>query len=212
MNIFSQIFGIFRQQGLVRAIKENRSLTGFTISAILVSILGGALYGFAMGIGLGMDTSFKDAIKVSLIITLGLLFSIPVFWLAYRLLGREERPAQVAAVPLTFVATVATTLGPTVDLIKEKAVARAKAIDVKEALVKGAFELLMSGNKEEHDQQIYAAARELARDVEVIVFAQGSMTRLASRAQKETGLPVLTSPRLGIEYVKQLLDSMDRQG
>jgi hypothetical protein len=113
MNIFSQIFGIFRQQGLVSAIKENRSLVGFSISAILVSILGGALYGFAMGIGLGTDTSFKDALKVSLIVVLGLLFSIPVFWLAYRLLGREERPAQVAAVPLTFMATVAIILAVT---------------------------------------------------------------------------------------------------
>jgi Asp/Glu/hydantoin racemase len=107
------------------------------------------------------------------------------------------------------VATVPTTLGPTVDLIRQKAAARAKAIEVKDALVQGAFELLMGGNKDEHDQQIYSAARELARGVEVIVFAQGSMTRLAPRTQEETGLPVLTSPRLGIEYVKRLLDSMD---
>ena len=106
------------------------------------------------------------------------------------------------------VATVPTTLGPTVDLIKEKAAAKMKAVGVKEALVKGAFELLMSGNTDEHDQQVYAAARELARDVEVIVFAQGSMTRLAPPTEEETGLPVLTSPRLGIEYVKRLLDSL----
>ncbi len=109
------------------------------------------------------------------------------------------------------VATVATTLGPTVDLVKEKAAAKAKGVNVKEWLVKGAFELLMGGNKDEHDQQIYAAARELARDVEVIVFAQGSMTRLAPRTQEETGRPVLTSPQLGIEYVTRLLDSMERE-
>ncbi len=109
------------------------------------------------------------------------------------------------------VATVATTLGPTVHLVKEKAAAKARAVVVKEALVKGAFELLMAGNRDEHDQQIHAAARELARDVEVIVFAQGSMTRLAARTQEETGLPVLTSPRLGIEYVKRLLDSMESE-
>jgi len=113
MNIFSQIFGIFRQKGLVSAIKENRSLAAFTISAFLVSILGGGLYGFAMGMGLGMDTSLKDAIKVSLILTLGLLLSIPVFWLAYRLLGREDRLAHVSAVPLTFMATVAIILAVT---------------------------------------------------------------------------------------------------
>lgn len=107
------------------------------------------------------------------------------------------------------VATVPTTLGPTVELIKQKAAERDKDVDVKEALVQGAFEQLMSGNNDEHDRRVNAAARELARDVEVLVFAQGSMTRLAPRTQEETGTPVLTSPRLGIEYVKRLLDSLD---
>lgn len=117
MNILSQIFGIFRQQGLVKRLQENRSLAGFTITAILVSILGGTLYGLAMGIGLGIDTSLKDAIKVGLIATIGLLLSIPVFWLSYRLLGREEHPGQVTAVPLTFVATVSIILAVTAPVV-----------------------------------------------------------------------------------------------
>ena len=41
MNIFAALFGIFRQRGLVTVIKEGQSLTGFTISAIVVSIIGG---------------------------------------------------------------------------------------------------------------------------------------------------------------------------
>lgn len=89
MNIFSALFGIFRQHGLVSMIKEGRSLAGFTISAILVSIVGGILYGFAMGIGLGVETAIKDAIKIGVIVFLVLILSIPIFWLAFRLLGRE---------------------------------------------------------------------------------------------------------------------------
>ncbi len=113
MNIFSALFGIFRQRGLVLTLREGRPLGGFVLSAILLSIMGGVLYGFAMGIGLGPETAIKDAIKVGLIVALGLLFAFPIFWLAYRLLGREERLAQVAAVPLTFVATAAIVLGVT---------------------------------------------------------------------------------------------------
>ena len=82
MNILAGLFGIFRQRGLVTTIKEGHSLVGFTVAGTVCSIIGGVLYGFAMGIGLGIDTALKDAVKVGLIVALGLLFSIPVFWLA----------------------------------------------------------------------------------------------------------------------------------
>ncbi len=117
INILAALFGIFRQRGLVTTIKEGRSLAGFTLAGIVFSIIGGVLYGFAMGVGLGIDTAVKDAIKVGVIVTLGLLLSIPIFWVAYRLLGREERPAQVAAVPLTLVTTVAIILAITAPIV-----------------------------------------------------------------------------------------------
>jgi len=117
MNILTQLFGIFRQRGLVTALKEGRRLTGFAVAAVVLAIVGGALYGFAMGIGLGIDTAIKDAIKVALIAGLTLLLSIPIFWVAYRLLGREERPGQISAVPLTLVATVALILALTAPVV-----------------------------------------------------------------------------------------------
>jgi len=117
MNILSSLFGIFRQQGLVTIIKDGSSLSRFTISAIIFSLLGGVLYGFAMGIGLGLETAIKDALKIGLIIFLSLLFSIPIFLVAYRLLGREEPPLQVVAVPLTFLTTVALILAVTAPIV-----------------------------------------------------------------------------------------------
>jgi hypothetical protein len=81
-------------------------LVGFSIAAVFVSVIGGLLYGFAMGIGLGIETAIKDALKVALISVSVLLFSIPVFWLSFRLLGREERLGQVAVIPLTLVSSV----------------------------------------------------------------------------------------------------------
>ena len=66
----------------------------------------------------------------------------------------------------------------------------------------------MSGNKDRHDAMVSATAQELAGQVEMIVLAQASMTQLAPRLQQETGLPVLSSPRLGIEYAKRVLDQL----
>jgi hypothetical protein len=117
MNIFSALFGIFRQRGLVSLIRGGRSLAGFSISALVVSVIGGVLYGFAMGIGLGIETAIRDAIKVGLIVFLILLFSVPIFWLAFRLLGREESFGQVAAVPLTLVSSVSTILAITSPIV-----------------------------------------------------------------------------------------------
>lgn len=106
MNIFKALFGIFRKGGLVASIEQGKSLKGFALSALLTAVLGSMLYGFSMGIGLGLDTAIKDAIKVGLIAVMVLIFSVPVFWISFRLLGREESMGHVNAVPLTMIATV----------------------------------------------------------------------------------------------------------
>jgi hypothetical protein len=107
MNVLKSLFGIFRQRGLVSTLKEGRSLTGFILAAFLFSLLGGAVYGFAMGVGIGTETALKDALKIALIVAFGMLFSAPIFWVAFRLLGREEKPSQVTSIPLTLMATMA---------------------------------------------------------------------------------------------------------
>jgi hypothetical protein len=104
-------------------------------------------------------------------------------------------------------ATVPTTLGPTVDLIEQKAVEMGKEITVQRELSEGAFEILMDGDKERHDEMVVESAKKLAPSVEILVLAQASMTRLAPRLMEETSLEVLSSPRLGVEYVKQVLQT-----
>ena len=66
----------------------------------------------------------------------------------------------------------------------------------------------MGGDKEKHDTMVAGAARALAPSVDLILFAQASMTRLAPRVEQETGRPVLTSPRLAIEYTKRVLEGI----
>lgn len=105
-------------------------------------------------------------------------------------------------------ATVPTTLSPTVDLIGEKAGELKKDVFIEPRLVEGAFEMLMSGDKIKHDNMVIEAGKELARSVDIIVFAQASMTRLAPGLKKDIGKEVLTSPRMGIEYAKKVLDEI----
>ena len=107
-------------------------------------------------------------------------------------------------------ATVASTLAPTVALIREKAATLKKDVEIRESLSNAAFEALMRGEKEAHDAMVLEAARNLAPGVELILFAQASMTRLGPRAEDETGRPVLTSPRLAVEYTKRVLDGLKR--
>ncbi len=105
-------------------------------------------------------------------------------------------------------ATVPTTLGPNIDLIRENAADMGKDVNVHDRLVEGAFQILMGGDKDKHDQMVIAAAEEMAEGVDIIVFAQASMTRLAAMVESATGLQVLTSPRLAIEYTKSVLDGI----
>jgi len=131
--------------------------------------------------------------------------SIPVIKIDDAMADKATREANRIGV----MATVGTTLEPTVELINEKAAKINKQVEVYHSLVPGAFEALMNGNKDEHDALISDAAKSLANQVDILVLAQASMTRLAPHLETETGLSVLTSPRLGIEYTKRVLDELE---
>lgn len=114
-----------------------------------------------------------------------------------------EQAAQIGVM-----ATVPTTLGPTVDLIEQKASQAGKQVHIQRHLCEGAFGILMSGDRERHDRMVLEGALTLAPQVDVIVLAQASMARLAPMLSKETGHEVLSSPRLAVEYVKAMVDQM----
>ncbi len=102
-------------------------------------------------------------------------------------------------------ATVPTTLGPTSELIERAARAAGRPAEVRTHLVEGAFDALRGGRPEDHDRLIVAALRELAAWADVVVLAQASMARALAGASQVAGVPVLTSPRLGVERLRSLL-------
>lgn len=102
-------------------------------------------------------------------------------------------------------ATVPTTLGPTSDLIQAKADEAGRSVTIEQRLCDGAFAVLMSGDREKHNLLVVEQAVDLAKTVDLIVLAQASMSRLVDVLQAETGLPVLASPRLGVDYLARRL-------
>lgn len=65
----------------------------------------------------------------------------------------------------------------------------------------------MDGDRDRHDGMVAESARGLAPSAEVLVLARAPMTRLAQRLKEETSLEVLASPRLGVEYVRRVLQT-----
>jgi Asp/Glu/hydantoin racemase len=98
-------------------------------------------------------------------------------------------------------ATVPTTLGPTSDLIQSKADEAGRHVTIERRLCEGAFSVLMSGDREKHDALVVEQAVDLAKTVDLIVLAQASMSRLVDLLHEETRLPVLASPRLGVDHL-----------
>lgn len=103
-------------------------------------------------------------------------------------------------------ATVPTTLPPTIGLLNEQSVIQGKKIETRQYLVEGAWGVLMSGDRPRYEQMVADGAKVLAPQVDLIVLAQASMSRLAPMLATEVEKEVLSSPRLAVEYVKSLLE------
>ena len=102
-------------------------------------------------------------------------------------------------------ATLPTTLDPTIRLIESKAQELGKDINIVNGLADGAYLALIGGNPEEHDAKILEAAKKAADTADCFVLAQGSMGRMQKKLEEITGKTVLASPPICVKYVKELL-------
>jgi len=107
-------------------------------------------------------------------------------------------------------ATLPSTLQPTMRLIEAKAAELGRDVKLVNGLAEGAFEALTGGRPEEHDRILLETALRVAKDADAIVLAQGSMARMEKALAEETGKPVLSSPRLGVEQVRETLEKLSR--
>lgn len=123
---------------------------------------------------------------------------------------RVDQPMADAAVAagrrIGVIATLPTTLNPTSDLVRRRAVLAGREIELTARLVNGAFEALMSGDAATHDALVAAALRELSSQVDVILLAQASMARVVDTLPAaEKRVPIFASPPLAIDHLATVL-------
>lgn len=112
---------------------------------------------------------------------------------------------------IAVVATVASTLAPSCRLVEAAAQSLGKEVQVIGYLIEGALDILMKEkNREKHNQLVREKIEGLVNEVDVIVLAQGSMIVLLPELQHITK-PVLTSPRLGVERIREILSTQISQ-
>lgn len=123
---------------------------------------------------------------------------------------RVDEPMASAAIErgrrIGVLATVASTLNPTVDLLRRCAQSLEKDVQLMPVLRDGAFTAMRSGDGARHDEIIGEALMDLALDVDVIVLAQASMARVV--AALEPGaltVPVFSSPSSGMDRLASVL-------
>lgn len=103
-------------------------------------------------------------------------------------------------------ATLRSTLGPTAALIRRTADEAGREVEVRDRLCDGAFEALSAGDTDRHDESVREGLRELIGWANVIVLAQASMARVIdSLTDDERRTPILSSPRLGMERMLDIL-------
>ena len=104
-------------------------------------------------------------------------------------------------------ASLKTTMTPTTDYVQEIARESGVVARVQGAVAEGAYAANKAGDSEKHDELIVQAAQEMKNCVDVIILAQGSMARVEERVAQETGIPVLSSPRLSAQAVGEFIRS-----
>ncbi|MFI6335867.1 aspartate/glutamate racemase family protein [Streptomyces sp. NPDC050535] len=112
---------------------------------------------------------------------------------------RTDRPMAAAAVAagprVVVLASLESTLPPTVALVEEEARAAGRPVEVRTVLVEGAWALFETGDIEGCARTV-AAATDAVTDADAIVLAQGSMA--PAQRLTTTTIPVLSSPRPGL--------------
>ena len=104
-------------------------------------------------------------------------------------------------------ATVETTLKPTLEFIKRRAREAGKELEILPNLMAEAFTALLAGDHATHDRIVSAGLREALAKADVVVLAQASMARVMD-AMDKPAVPVLTSPECGVMRLKERIAAL----
>jgi Asp/Glu/hydantoin racemase len=115
---------------------------------------------------------------------------------------RVDRPMIDRALDLgprvAVAAAVASTLGPTRDLLERAARERGMALAVQEILAADAWPFFQAGDTASYVERVAATIRAQLGEADAVILAQASMA-MAAGLLSDLPVPVLSSPRLGAE-------------
>ena len=129
-------------------------------------------------------------------------------WTGVRIVRIDEGMALDAArrfQRIGVVATLRSTMGPTMRLIAECAARQGRRAEAVEALADGAYGL----NRAQFVERLISAGRKIADRVDALVFAQGSMAYAEQAVSEALGLPVLSSIGYGADAVLAAVTSLE---
>lgn len=133
-----------------------------------------------------------------------------VRWLASVPVLKVDEPMVDEAIAMGrrigIVATAATTLGPTADLVRTRATVAGKDVQIESVLCHGAYEALLAGEMGTHDRIVRDCLQGLLLRSDVVILAQASMARVvAGISAHEQKVPILTSPRSAVLRAARVL-------
>ena len=95
-------------------------------------------------------------------------------------------------------ACVPTTIEPTSDLLTKVAREAGHAVDIAVVLIADAWPKFLAGDVAGYNAMIVERLTAEKGTADVVVLAQASMAGAAAETERRLGVPVLTSPRLGV--------------
>jgi hypothetical protein len=126
---------------------------------------------------------------------------------------RIDRPMADKAVRdgqrILVAAALVSTLAPTRALLEDSARRARTTIQITELIADGAWPYFERGDRDGYARAIARSIRAGAAGADVIVLAQASMAPAADLCA-DVGLPILTSPRLGVQAALDLMASSTR--
>jgi Asp/Glu/hydantoin racemase len=154
----------------------------------------------------GADAVMVTCSSIGAAVALGQqLFDVPVI----RVDEAMAEEAVAMGKRIGVMATLKTTLEPTIELLRAKAAKAGKEIEIVSSLCDGAFEAVLAGDTATHDDILGRALMEDMKGVDLVVLAQASMARVV-KAMPEGALamPVLSSPELAVRQAERILREM----
>lgn len=99
-------------------------------------------------------------------------------------------------------ATLPTSPLATIRLLEQEAALAGKSIETVPMVAQGAFDILVAGYRKKHDEMVAESLRQLAKQVDVITFAQISMSLVP---HEDLGIPIFKIGKSGFDEAKRLL-------